>query len=1037
MNIYKTSVKNPITTIILFAAIVIFGGVSLSRLGIDLFPDIESNMMMVMTTYPGASAEDIENNVTRPVENVVNGVDHLKDITSQSKENISVVSLEFEYGYDLDILANDVRDKLDLLSTLRVGASQPTIFKLSTDMMPVLMVGVTAEESMAGLYKILDDQIVTPLARVDGVGTVSIAGIPQREIQVYCNPNKLEAYNLTIEQISSAIAAANRNTPAGSFDVASNAYSLRVDHEFEDPSEMLNLVVGYRNGAPILLSDVASINDSVQERIQEAFNNGGQGGMIIIQKKSGANSVEIAKRVQEYLQEIEGNLPADVELFTIMDTSDNIIATVHSLRDTIITTFLLVMLVVFLFLGRWRATIVVVLTIPISLLAAIIYIFATGETLNIITMSSLSIAIGMVVDNAIVVLENITSHIDRGAMPKQAAIFATKEVGISVMGGTLTTIAVFLPLTMVQGMAGILFNSMGWMVTITLTISTIAAVTFTPVLCSMMMKKNPKKAWFQGKIDAIMERFNNFYGRILNWCVHHRKSVIFGSVALFVGVVALLGPRLKSEFFPVQDSGSISATIYLPAGTRQDITRDLALEISDRIQKQYANELLNIGVREGQADTDNIFASLQTNGTHVISMNLRFVKKTERDLKLTEIGDGIRKMLGEYSIIRKFVVTEGGQGGMGGKSSVDIEIYGYDFDKSDALAEQVAQMFREMEGCSEVTISRDEYSPEYHVDFDLEKLARSGLDVTTASTYLRNRINGSVNSYYREDGDEYDIRVRYDRKFRESIDDIENITIYNQMGQGVKIRDIGVVKEAATPPAITRKNRERYVTISGVVASGYALSDLVNEAQLKMKDIPMPSGFMWQIGGTYEDQQETFGDMMLLMALMVILVFVIMASQFESLTYPFVIMFSLPFAVVGVIIGLAVTGTPMNIMALLGVLMLVGIVVNNGIVLVDYTLLCRERGMGIYESVVAAGRSRLRPILMTTLTTVLGMIPMAVGNGVGSEMWNSLGMSVAWGLSFSTLITLILIPTLYSAFAVFGEKRKMRQQRKMGKKLNK
>ena len=1030
MNIYKTSVQNPITTIILFVAIMIFGGVSLSRLGIDLFPDIESNAMLVMTTYPGASAEDIENNVTRPIENVINGVDHLKDITSTSKENISIVALEFEYGYDLDILANDVRDKLDMLSTLPDGVSQPIIFKFSSDMMPVLMMGVTAKESMSGLYKILDDQIVTPLARVSGVGTVSIAGIPQREIQIYCNPNKLEAYNLTIEQISSAIAAVNRNTPAGSFDVGSNAYSLRVDHEFEDPSEMLSLVVGYRNGAPILLSDVATINDSVQERIQEAYNNGEQGGMIIVQKKSGANSVKIAQSVQEYIQEIKGNLPTDVEIFTIMDTSDNIISTVHSLRDTIITTFALVMLVVFLFLGRWRATIVVVLTIPISLLAAVIYIFATGETLNIITMSSLSIAIGMVVDNAIVVLENITSHIDRGAMPKQAAIFATKEVGISVMGGTLTTIAVFLPLTMVQGMAGILFNSMGWMVTITLTVSTIAAITFTPVLCSLMMKKNPKKAWFQGKIDAVMERFNNFYGGILNWCVHYRKVVILGSIGLFIGVMAILGPKLKSEFFPVQDSASISAEIQLPAGTRQDITRDLALELSERIQKQYEGIILNIGVREGQADTDNTFASLSTNGTHVISMNMRFVKKTEREIGLKQIGDGIRKILDEYSIIRKYTVTEGG-GGMAGKTSVDIEIYGYDFDTSDALAEQVAQMFRAMDGCSEVTISRDEYTPEYHVDFDLEKLARSGLDVTTASMYLRNRINGSVTSFYREDGDEYDIRVRYDRKFRESIEDIENITIYNQMGQGIKVRDIGVVKEAATPPAITRKNRERYVTVSGVVASGYALSEIVEEAKLKMNDIQMPSGFMWQIGGTYEDQQETFGDLFLLMGLMVILVFVIMASQFESLTYPFVIMFSLPFAVVGVVIGLAVTGTPMNIMSLLGILMLIGIVVNNGIVLVDYTLLCRERGMNIYDAVVTAGKSRLRPILMTTLTTVLGMIPMAVGNGVGAEMWNSLGMSVAWGLSFSTLITLILIPTLFASFAVHGENRRQKKLAKM------
>ncbi|MBO5877984.1 MAG: efflux RND transporter permease subunit [Alistipes sp.] len=1023
MNIYKTSVNNPITSIIVFVAVAIMGIFSLSRLGIDLFPDIESNMLMVMTSYPGASAEDIENNVTRPLENVLNGVDHLDNITSQSKENMSVVTLEFEYGYDLDILANDVRDKLDMLSTLPDGVSQPIIFKFSSDMIPVLMLGVTAEESMSGLYKILDDQIATPLARVSGVGTISIAGIPEREIQVYCDPNKLEAYGLSIEVISNAIAAVNRNTPAGSFDVGSNAYSLRVDHEFEDPSEMYDLVVGYRNGAPILLREVATIKDTVQERIQETYNNGEQGGMIIVQKKSGANAVAISREVKAYIEELKQTLPADVQLFTIMDTSDNIVSTVKSLRDTIITTFLLVMLVVFLFLGRWRATFIVIFTIPISLLAAVIYILATGETLNIITMSSLSIAIGMVVDNAIVVLENITTHIDRGAKPKQAAIFATKEVGISVIGGTLTTIAVFLPLTMVTGMAGVLFNSMGWMVTITLTVSTIAAITFTPVLCSMMMKKSPKKAWFQHHIDNVMERFNHFYGGILAWCVTHRKTIIIGSLALFAGVLGGLYPFIKSEFFPAQDNASLSVSIQLPAGTRQEITRDLSLEISDRFRKAFPEELEMVSVREGQADTDNIFGAMSENGTHIISMNLRFVEKTEREKGLTEIADEMRAILDEYTEIRTFNVTTGA-GSMGGASSVDIELYGYDFDTSDALAEQVANIMRNVEGFTEVTISRNEYTPEYHVDFDLEKLARSGLDVTTASMYLRNRINGSVSSYYREDGDEYDIRVRYDKKFRESIEDIENITIYNPTGQGVKIRDIGTVKEASTPPTITRKNRDRYVTISGIVGTGYTLSDMVLQVQNELDKIKMPAGFSWLVGGSYEDMQETFTDMALLMVLMVILVFVIMASQFESLTYPFVIMFSLPFAVLGVAIGLAVTGTPLNIMSVLGVLMLIGIVVNNGIVLVDYTILCRERGMNIIDAVVTAGKSRLRPILMTTTTTVLGMIPMAVGNGVGAEMWNSLGMSVAWGLAFSTLITLILIPTLFAAFAVRGEKRR-------------
>lgn len=1031
MNIYKSAVNNPISTIIVFVAIAVMGLFSLTRLGVDLMPDIETNAIMVMTAYGGASAEDIENNVTKPLENSLNGVDHLKHITSASKENISVITLEFEYGTDIDVATNDVRDKLDMVTTLPDGVNTPIIFKFSTDMIPILIMGVTAEESMPGLYKILDDQVATPLARVSGVGTVSVSGIAQREIQVYCDPNKLEAYGLSIETISEAIAAANRSTPGGTFDVGSNTYSLRVDQEFNDPSEMLDIVVGHNGTAPVYLRDVARVQDTVEERTQETYNNSEKGGMIVVQKRSGANSVAVAQGVQEQLKTIMPSLPSDVEIFKIVDTSDNIISTVNSLRDTIATTFLLVMLVTFLFLGRWRATIIIVLTIPISLLSGLAYLLATGETLNIISLSSLSIAIGMVVDNAIVVLENITTHIDRGSRVKQAAMFATKEVGISVMGGTLTTIAVFLPLTMVSGMAGVLFNSLGWMVTIMLSVSTVAAITFTPVLCSLMMKEKPTKTWFQKSIDAGMSRFNNFYGGILDWCVHHRKTVITGAVVMFFAIMAGLGPKVPTEFFPVQDNARIGVTIQLPAGTAQEITRELALEISDRFREAYP-EIITVNLTEGQADTDNTFASMQDNGTHYISMNISLVEKTERERSLTEIGDGMRAILNEYPEIRTYNVNvSGSQGGVSGQSAVDVEIYGYDFDTTDELAQQVSDMMQALPMCSEVTISRDEYTPEYHVDFDREKLSLNGLDVTTAAMYLRNRINGSVNSYYREDGDEYDIRVRYDRQFRESVEDIENITIYNAQGKGIKVRDLGVVKEAYTPPTIDRKDRERYVTVSGVVAHGYAMGQLIEEVEKGMSNIEMPAGYVWDLGGTYEDQQDTFADLITLMVLMVILVYLIMASQFESLTYPTVIMFSIPFALVGVIIGLFLTDTAMGVMALLGVLMLVGIVVNNGIVLVDYTNLCRERGMGIYEAVVTAGRSRLRPILMTTLTTVLGMVPMAVGTGIGSEMWNSLGMSVAWGLSFSTLITLILIPTLYTTFAVFGENRRKRKELKL------
>lgn len=1017
MNIYKTAVHNPISTILFFCAIAVLGVFSLMRLSVDLLPHIETTHIMVITAYPGASAIDIEENVTKPLENSLNSVDDLKHIMSDSRENISVVTLEFEYGTDIEVATANIRDKLDMaINSLPDDVDTPIIFKFSTDDIPIMMMSVRAKESWSGLYKIIDDMVSTPLARVKGVGTVSVQGIPERQVQIYCDPYKLEAYGISIEGIAEVIAAENRSIPGGTMDVGSNTYSLRVDQEFEDAKEMLDVVIGTYNGANIYLRDVATVTDTQEERTQENFNNGNRSGLIVIQKQTGANSVDIATKVKAKLDEIRPTLPSDIEIVPFIDTSENILDTANSLIETILTTFIIVSIVVMMSLGRWRATIIIVLTIPLSLLSAFIYMLAAGDTFNIITMSALSIAIGMIVDNAIVVLENITTHIDRGARPKQAAIFATKEVGVSVMASTLTTVAVFLPLTMITGMAGVLFKPMGWMVTIMLTVSTAAAMTFTPVLCSLMMKQNPKKSFLQKYVDAAFNWLNEVYGRALEWAVHHRKTIVCGAVAIFVAVVGGVGSNLRTEFFPTQDNARIGIDIQLPVGTRQEITRELALQISDRFRKEFP-EIETISVTEGVADSDNTFAAIQDNGTHMISMNLSLLKKTERERSLSEICDIMRKELGEYTEIRKFEVRESGQkGGVSGQSSVDVELYGYDLETTDRIAEEIRQMMLNIEGCTEVSISRDEYTPEYQVVFDREKLAMNGLNVATAATYLRNRVNGSVASYYREDGEEYDILVRYARKYRESLEDIENITIYSSSGKGIKVRDLGKVIETQTPPTIERKDRSRYITISGSVGHGYAMSQIVDATVAGLNKMDLPVGITWGLGGTYEDQQDTFSDIISLMGLMIILVFVIMASQFESLMYPFVIMFSLPFALVGVFLGLWITDTPMGVMALLGVLMLVGIVVNNGIVLVDYTRLCIARGQSVYDAVVTAGRSRLRPILMTTLTTVIGMIPMAVGTGVGSEMWTSLGMSVAWGLSFSTLITLFLIPVLFTMF---------------------
>ena len=1034
MSIYRKAVNNPVTTALIFIALAIFGVFSLINLSLDRFPKFDANVVMVMSSYSGASAQDIETNLTKVLENSLNGVSDLKNITSTSKENVSLITLEFVEGVDIDVATNDVRDKLDMVnSVLPDGASLPIIFKFSADDMPIMIMSATANQSYTALEKILDEKVATPLARVSGVGTVSVSGAPQREIQVYCDPNKLEAYGLTIAGISNIIASENRNIPSGTIDIGSNAYSLRVEKEFTGADELLNVVVAHYNGRSIYLRDVARVIDGVEERYQESYINGTQGAQIVIQKQADANTVNVIKGVQKEMEKIKKTLPSDINITTVVDGSENIINTLNSLKETIVLTFLIVMLVVYLFLGRWRATFIIVLAIPVSLLASLMYLWATGNTLNIVSMSALSIAIGMVVDDAIVVLENISTHLERGAKPKEAAVHATQEVGISVIASTLTMLAVFLPLTMIKGMAGLMFKQLGWIVSIIMIVSTVGALTLIPMLCSQFLRFKPKT----GKIhDLIFGNFNKLidlisrgYGRLINWCVTHRTVVVVTSLVVFFGVVGVFAPGIKTEFFPKSDDGRITIQLELPAGTGQSVTRSLAHEIYAKIEAAVP-EIVNCSYTLGQADSDNAFASMQTNGTHVMSYNINVGSMEERERSSGQIAGVIRGILADYPEFKKVRVTEGGGMGMGGASTVDVEVYGYDFATTDRVAKEIQAKMLADGGCSQVIISRDEYTPEYEVDFDREKLAINGLNTTTAASYLSAAINGSTMSYYREDGDEYGIRVRYAPEFRQGIEDIENIMIYNNSGRGVRIKDVGTVVEILTPPSIQRKNRERLITVSGIVSDGYALSDVVAMTEKAISEVDIPSEVMVEIGGSFEDQQETFGDLILLLAMIIILVYIVMASQFESFMSPFVIMFSIPFAFVGVFMGLWVTGTPLGTMGMIGILILMGIVVKNGIVLIDYTILMRERGKSVAEASVIAAKSRLRPILMTTLTTVLGMIPMAIGQGEGSEMWRSLGMVVAWGLSISTLVTLVIIPTVYASMASWQERRAARKAAK-------
>ncbi|MBP5206255.1 MAG: efflux RND transporter permease subunit, partial [Bacteroidales bacterium] len=718
MSLQRKAVNNPVTTALVFIAIAIFGIYSLMNLSINQFPDMETNFIMVTTSYPGASAEDIETNISKTLENTLNAVPDLKHLSSTSRENTSVISLEFESGIDNETATNNVRDKLDVVRNyLPDGATNPVLFKFNAEDMPIMLISVTAQESLPALEKIIDDRITTPLARVSGVGTVSASGAPKREIQVYVDPNKLEAYGLTIESISSTLMHENQNIPAGYIEIGSNTYNLRVHKEFSSAKEMESVIVGTQNNAPVYLRDVARVVDGPEERSQESYSNGVQGATIMVQKQTDANAVNVIKGIKEQLTKIEKTLPSDVKVKIIVDGSTEIINTITSLEKTIFITFFLVMLVVFVFLGRWRATLIIILAIPISLLASLIYLFATGNTLNIISMSSLSIAIGMVVDDAIVVLENITTHIEKGEKPKEAAVHATQEVSLSVIASTLTMLAVFLPLTMIKGTTGVMFRQLGWIVSIIMVVSTCGALTLVPMMCSRMLVMNPHQSKFHKAIfipiNKALDAISNGYARLINWAVNHRKLVVIGMLLLFVVSVVLFAPTLKTEMMPKSDSERISITIELPTGTGQNVTSVFAKSLAEEFMAMPEVKICNFSF--GQADSDNAFASMRNNGTHIISYNLRIGTKTERRKaglrSSTEVADDIRTLLNSKPEIKKANVNEGG-GGMGGMSTVRIEVYGYDFQKTDKIANELAQKLRD-KGIKQVIVGRDDYIPEY------------------------------------------------------------------------------------------------------------------------------------------------------------------------------------------------------------------------------------------------------------------------------------------------------------------------------------
>ena len=1033
MSIYKNAVNKPITTIMIFTAIIVMGVFSLINIPIDLYPEMDPPYISVITTYVGANAADIETNVTKRLEDALNSVDKLKEITSTSSDNLSVIALEFEWESNLDEATNDIRDVIDrIYDNLPDGCERPTIFKFNTSMIPILFYAITAKESYPGLEKIIDEKIINPLNRVDGVGSVSMIGTPDRMIYVDVDPKRLDAYNLTIEQIGNIIAAENMNLPSGNVKMGKIDYQLRIQGEFTGSEEIKNLVVSNYNGTSVFLKDVATVRDTLKDATLIEKINGKPGMRMFVMKQSGANTVKVAREIKENLEELKADLPPDISIEEIIDTSKFIKGSISNLSQTLMWAFIFVIFVVLFFLGRWRATFIIVLTIPISLIVAFVYLYITGNSLNVISLTSLSIAIGMVVDDAIVVLENITRHIERGSSPRESAIYATNEVWMSVIITTLVIVAVFFPLTLVSGMTGVLFNQLGWIVTITVVTSTIAAISLTPMLASKLLRlkkrKERKKFSYENTIEKWLNKFDGLYENVLRKLLKF-KTVVIIVAAFFFFLSLVLMRNIGTDFMPESDESRISAAIELQTGLRVEETIKITEKLEKIINARYP-EVKIISSSSGSDDEGGFISLFSTTGSNMINFIMRLADVEDRQRSVWEIADDFREQVAQIPEVITSNITTSTQMMGGSGNTVNIEIYGYDFDVSNAYAEKVLEEIKVLDGAKDVTISRKNDKPELQIILDKDKLLRHGLSSAQVSTLIRNRINGLVPSYYKEEGDEYDIKIRLFEEYRNSITDIEDLTVMTPTGKKIKMKELGEVKEYWSPPSIQHKRKERIVTISAT-PDKVPLGELAGKMKTVLAELKPPQEIMVSVGGAYEDQQESFIDLGMLLLLSLILVFIVMASQFESFRMPFIIMFSIPFAFTGVIYALYFTGTTLTVVAALGAVLLVGIVVKNGIVLVDYTNLMRDRGIELYEAIALAGKSRLRPVLMTALTTILGMLPLALSTGEGSEIWRPMGITVIGGLIVSTLVTMIIVPIMYGILSSKGErhdKEKVRKQ---------
>jgi HAE1 family hydrophobic/amphiphilic exporter-1 len=1013
MKLTKISIQRPVTTIMIMLIVILLGAISMARLPVDLFPDMSLPYAIVLTSYDGAGPREIETLLTRPLEGQLGTVSNLKSVSSTSSNGSSMVVLEFNAGTNMDFATLDIREKIDMIKGfLPDDIGEPMVIKIDPNMMASMEIGISGSYDLAQLNQIVEDRIINRLERISGVASVGINGGQEKEIQITLDSSKLKGYNITPSTIASILRAENINLPGGEIKHGNKTLTLRSIGEFNSIDEIRNLPIPLP-GTTIYLRDIATVEETYKEMKNFSYINGRPSVNLSIQKQSTANTVEVSKAVHKTLDEISKDMK-ELEITLITDSARFIQSSISNVASSAIIGGILAILILFVFLRNVRSTLIIGISIPVSIISVFSLMYFGGLTLNIVSLGGLSLGVGMLVDNSIVVLENIYRFRQNGYSSKEAADQGASEVGLAILASTLTTVAVFLPVVFVEGIAADVFKDMALTVTFSLLASLIVALTVVPMLSSKLLKvETSQKIAIISKVSNIFDKgLNNIdlqYRKLLNWCIHHRKSTAIITLVIFLASLALV-PFVGMELMPSTDEGEFAVSISLPKGTIIDET----FEIVDQVEKRI-KEIAEVKQISYSVGGSNIMLGGDSSA-NAANFSVYVGKVNERKRGIDEIVNDTRKKLSDISGAEISVAaTSSSMGVMLGGKPIVIQISGDDLSVLNNIALDLMQTLETIPGFIDVTSSVEEGSPEAQLIVDRNKASRYGLNMITIANALQSAVGGSVATQYKIDGTEIDVKIQYDKSEISYLPDLNNITVNTPSGSHVSLDEVASIQRELGPVSISRSNQKRTVTVDAdlIDIDTATAQKLIDQ---RMSSYNMPDGYSYDYTGETEEMMKSFESLGLALILAIVLVYMVLASQFESLIHPFTIMFSVPISLTGAMFALFISNMNLSMPAFIGLIMLAGIVVNNAIVLVDYIIILRGRGQERSEAILNAGPTRLRPILMTTLTTVLGMIPMALGIGEGTELMAPLAVAVIGGLSLSTVLTLVIIPVNYLIF---------------------